>query len=146
MALSAGNCDVWIGVTGSMNFLHKRQKSLYDETVPDPAGEAPAIARGTDSAPEVRFLENPEGMLSFIDDARMGVAFVDSSMRYMYINSLLARAHDRSIEEHIGRSPREIAFDQWPVLESILTCVLAGETVLNEVYQAPTFPATFWCE
>jgi PAS domain S-box-containing protein len=47
-------------------------------------------------------------MDALLDQASIGLAFVDLDLRYQHVNGRLASFHDRSVAEHVGRTVREM--------------------------------------
>ena len=74
-----------------------------------------------------------EGRLkAFFASSPAGLAILDTKLRYLVVNETLARVNGRSVEEHIGKTVREVLPAFAPVGEPVLERVLAtGEPVLN---------------
>jgi nitrogen fixation/metabolism regulation signal transduction histidine kinase len=58
---------------------------------------------------------------SMLSNAPIGFAFFDPELRYVRVNEFLARLHELSIEEHLGRRPTEVYPAQ--VAEAKLDCL-----------------------
>lgn len=67
----------------------------------------------------------------FMTNAPIGLAFVDSSLRYVVATESIAALHELSAEEHIGKRVQDVVPRLWPTLEPIFQRVLQGESVLN---------------
>jgi PAS domain S-box-containing protein len=57
--------------------------------------------------------------------APVGIAFFDRSLRYVRVNEALAAMNERPVEDHLGRTPREVK-DQLAVIEPILEQVISS--------------------
>ena len=69
---------------------------------------------------------------SFFRGATAGLALLDKDLRYIQINATLAEMNGISVEQHIGKTVREIVPRLAPAVEPILQKVLTtGEPVLN---------------
>jgi PAS domain S-box-containing protein len=69
---------------------------------------------------------------AFFSGAPVGLNIVDSQLRFVQINELLALINGRSVEEHLGKTVAEILPHIAPTLEPIYQRVLNnGETILN---------------
>ncbi|MGA2030872.1 MAG: ATP-binding protein [Thermoguttaceae bacterium] len=69
---------------------------------------------------------------AFFLGATAGLALLDKDLRYVQINNTLAEINGVSVEEHLGRTVREVVPGIAPMIEPILQKVLAtGEPVLN---------------
>jgi PAS domain S-box-containing protein len=64
-------------------------------------------------------------------NAPMGVAYIDSNLRYVFVNEALAQMHGLSVASHPGEEVREAVPRLWSTLEPILRSVLNGQTVLD---------------
>ncbi len=64
--------------------------------------------------------------------APIGMAFLDSQLRYVRINDVLARMNGKPVEEHIGRQPHELLGRGGAWLEQILQGVLASGKPLEQ--------------
>jgi PAS domain S-box-containing protein len=64
--------------------------------------------------------------------APVGLCFLDSDLRFVRINELLAEVDGKSVEEHLGRTVSEIAPEVAEVVEPVLRRVIeTGEPALN---------------
>ncbi|HEX3035965.1 MAG TPA: sigma 54-interacting transcriptional regulator [Thermodesulfobacteriota bacterium] len=71
--------------------------------------------------------------------APIGLCLIDTGLRYIRINEMLAAIHGKSIEEHIGRSVYEIIPDIAPKLEPVYRKVIkTGKPLLNIEIQGTT--------
>lgn len=69
---------------------------------------------------------------SFFTSAPAGLAIMDSRLRFLHISETLAQWHGLSVEEHLGKTVREVLPKFAPVIEPILRRVLTtGEPALN---------------
>ncbi len=69
---------------------------------------------------------------AFFASAPVGLCVVDSQLRYVQINEILAEINGLPVGEHIGKTIREVLPDFAPTLEPLYWQVLsAGEPVLN---------------
>jgi PAS domain S-box-containing protein len=64
-------------------------------------------------------------------NAPMGVAYIDSNFRYVFVNEALAQMHGLAVASHPGKEVREVVPRLWTTLEPILRSVLNGQTVLD---------------
>jgi len=68
----------------------------------------------------------------FFDASPAGMAIFDSALRYLQINQTLAEINGLSIQEHLGRTVREVVPKLAPTVEPILRGVFeSGQPVLN---------------
>ena len=65
--------------------------------------------------------------------APVGLALVDSEMRYIRVNDKLAQSNGLPAAEHIGKTFTEIVPDMAPVLESVVRRVFETGTPVNEI-------------
>src|SRR5262245_46289826 len=65
--------------------------------------------------------------------APIGLAFVDTQLRYVSINDQLAEIHGRPAEAHLGRTVREVLPHVADLLEPLLRRVLATEQPIVDV-------------
>ncbi len=71
--------------------------------------------------------------------APVGLCFVDNEQRYVNINDRLAEIDGKSVEEHLGRTPREALSELADMIEPIFRRVMeTGEPVLNIELSAET--------
>jgi PAS domain S-box-containing protein len=64
--------------------------------------------------------------------APVGLCFVDTDLRYININERLTEIHGRSVEEHLGRTMREVLPEVADTLEPFFRRVIeTGEPALN---------------
>jgi PAS domain S-box-containing protein len=79
---------------------------------------------------------------AIVENAPLGVAFLDRTMRYRRVNRLLAQLNGLTVEQHIGRTPREL-FPGLPVdaLERQFHDVLATGVPIVEVEVVGENPA-----
>ncbi|MBW4671511.1 MAG: PAS domain S-box protein [Cyanomargarita calcarea GSE-NOS-MK-12-04C] len=69
---------------------------------------------------------------AFFSGAPVGLNIVDSQLRFVQINELLALINGRSVQEHLGKTVAEVLPHIAPTLEPIYQRVLNnGETILN---------------
>jgi GAF domain-containing protein len=78
------------------------------------------------------------GIVSALDHVQTGIALLEAeTWRYLYVNDTLARFNYRSVDEHRGRTVRDILPSQWEHYEPIYRRVLTGETVHQGWYDVP---------
>jgi PAS domain S-box-containing protein len=63
------------------------------------------------------------------DGAPVGLAFLDRDLRYMNLNRRLANMNGRPMEEHLGRTVREMIPELFPQVEPYIRRALAGEAI-----------------
>lgn len=68
---------------------------------------------------------------SIYQTAPIGLSVLDTNLRFVRINERLAQINGFSVEEHIGRTVRELLPNLADEAEPILRRVLAGEMLLN---------------
>lgn len=79
---------------------------------------------------------------ALLSSALVGFALVDTELRYARINNALAAINGRSVDDHIGRTVRDVLGNSADVLEPLLRRVVeTGEPVANLEFTAPP-PAT----
>ncbi|MBN1206762.1 MAG: PAS domain S-box protein [Myxococcaceae bacterium] len=70
---------------------------------------------------------------AFTRAAPIGLAFLDPSLRYVYINDMLARVNGRPAEEHLGRRPSEVLGSPGATLERMLQGILGSDKPLEKI-------------
>jgi len=75
--------------------------------------------------------EYGDAMRDLMENAPVGLAFVDSNFRYVVANESIAAPQDMPLAVHIGLRVKDVVPDLWPKLEPIFDRVLAGDAVLN---------------
>jgi PAS domain S-box-containing protein len=81
---------------------------------------------------EMRLRQSEARMDAFLSNSPVGLVIFDRQMRYVYINDVLQRINGPSLEEHIGKTVRDIIPKAAPLLEPILEKVLAtGEPLID---------------
>ncbi|HEY1230673.1 MAG TPA: PAS domain-containing protein, partial [Ramlibacter sp.] len=70
---------------------------------------------------------------SIYDTAPIGLAVLDTSLRYLRINKRLAAINGRSVEDHIGRTVAEVLPDLAPQAEQVLRRILETGEPLRDV-------------
>lgn len=128
---------LWLGCELGQGWLYGK---------PIPAGElTPAISKWQPVVP--RALERKgKGLLSQVtldtlpaqrlaqlqavyDGAPVGLAFLDTNLRYLSINRRLADMNGHSIEEHLGRTVPEMIPELFEQVEPYITRALRGEAI-----------------
>ncbi|MBD1936629.1 PAS domain S-box protein [Microcoleus sp. FACHB-68] len=94
------------------------------------------IAEGRDiskqQALEAELAQQQELLNSLIANAPVGIAILNSDLRYLQINETLAAINGVPVAEHIGKTMTEILPDIAPKVEPIYRQILAtGEAILN---------------
>src|SRR5262249_45242621 len=78
-------------------------------------------------------------LASIYHSAPVGLAFVDSQLRYVSINDQLAEINGRPADAHLGRSVREVLPHLADSLEPIFRGVMAtGQPVVDAEFQGVT--------
>lgn len=75
--------------------------------------------------------EYGDTMRDLMENAPVGLAFVDSNFRYVVANESIAAPQEMPLAAHIGLRVQDVVPDLWPKLEPIFDRVLLGEAVLN---------------
>ena len=76
-----------------------------------------------------------DGLLT---NAPVGIGFVDRELRYLRVNAVLAAINGVPVEQHTGRTVREVIPEIAPTLEPLLNGVLhSGEAILDLEITAP---------
>jgi signal transduction histidine kinase len=63
----------------------------------------------------------------------VGLCLLDTEMRYIYINDRLAQIYDRTVEDHVGRTPREVLPSMADHIEPCFLYVIENEQPLENV-------------
>lgn len=72
------------------------------------------------------------------DHAPSGLGFLDAGLRFVRVNENLCRINGRSVEEHVGKTAREVLGEEiWETRRPILERALAGEVTVDAVLTAP---------
>ena len=81
----------------------------------------------------------PAGLVGdLVDRAGVGIALVDDRRRYRYVNPRLAAINGRTVDEHLGRTLREVVPDIAAVVEPLVDRVLGGEPVVTTTVEGST--------
>ena|SRR5579864_45577 len=79
---------------------------------------------------------------AFFIAAPAGLALLDSRLRYVHVNDTLAQMNRHSLDEHVGKTVREVVPRLAPVIEPILREVLTtGKPALNRPLTIPPGPS-----
>lgn len=71
--------------------------------------------------------------------APVGLALIDRNFRYLRVNEILARVHGLPVEEHIGRTLKEVLGDLADQMKPSLSEVMEnGQAIYGLEYRAPT--------
>jgi PAS domain S-box-containing protein len=62
---------------------------------------------------------------SLIEAAPVGVAFLDTELRYVRVNAALARINGLPVEEHLGRTTTDVIGPGGPLLDALLKEIMA---------------------
>lgn len=65
-------------------------------------------------------------LADLLQTSPIGIAVLDSELRYVHINHQLANSNGLSPEAHIGRTPRDVLPDIGPGLETLMRTVMAS--------------------
>ncbi|WP_309893868.1 ATP-binding protein [Archangium sp.] len=74
---------------------------------------------------------------NLVDTAPVGMAFLDTALRFVRINRVLADVNGLSMEAHFGRALSEVLPALAPTLEPLYRRALAGEYVLEQEVSGP---------
>jgi PAS domain S-box-containing protein/putative nucleotidyltransferase with HDIG domain len=80
-------------------------------------------------------------LLSILDNALIGFALYDADLRYLEINKRLADINGIPRKAHIGRTPKEIIPQLWPVLESNFRLAMDSDQPVEDVMMSGQVPA-----
>ncbi len=106
--------------------------------IPSNANETIQKKHGYGSRDQISTKEiRPKSLIvDFFRTAPFGVSVVDCELRYLYINEFISRLYGKSIEQHLGRTTREVRPDISPEEENAYRKVLeSGEPVLGTEIQ-----------
>lgn len=119
---------------------------------PDTADVLPAIVEAPSQPPAIRsrYGNEPsvtcrEGLPSqrlaqleaVYDGAPVGLSFVDHNLKYINLNRRLAEMHGCSIEDHCGKTIREIIPSLYRLVEPHIYRALNGESIANVEIREP---------
>jgi PAS domain S-box-containing protein len=97
--------------------------------------DEPVSRRSLDNLPAQRLAQ----LQAVYDGAPVGLAFLDCNLRYMNLNRRLADMNGRPMEEHLGRTVREMIPELFPRVEPFIRRALGGESILSvEVTKPPS--------
>jgi PAS domain S-box-containing protein len=68
----------------------------------------------------------PSLVHTLLETAPIGIAVLDSELRYQHINQRLADSNGHPVAAHLGRRPRDVLPDAGPALEDIMLAVLGS--------------------
>jgi len=78
-----------------------------------------------DVLPSIRLAQ----LQAVYDGAPVGLAFVDSGLRYKMVNRRLAQMNGKPMEEHIGKTVEQTIPDTFPLVEGYIRRALNGEAI-----------------
>jgi len=123
---------------------------------PDTADVLPAIIERPSQPPAIRSTHGNEGSVTcreglpsqrlaqldaVYDGAPVGLSFVDRNLKYINVNRRLAEMHGCSIEDHYGKTIREIIPTLYRLIEPHIHRALNGESISNvEIRESNTSP------
>jgi PAS domain S-box-containing protein len=84
-----------------------------------------ASSGGLDWLPSQRLAQ----LQAVYDGAPVGLAFLDSEMRYVQLNKRLANMNGRPMTEHLGRTVAEMIPEFFPQVEPLIRRALQGESI-----------------
>ena len=121
-----------IGATDQVITVDFSLKPVFDEA----GAVVLLIAEGRDISKQQALqaeLAQQQGLLnSLIGNAPIGIAILNSDLRYLQINETLAEINGVPVAEHLGKTVREILPDIAPIVEPIYRQILVtGEAILN---------------
>lgn len=91
-------------------------------------------ASNLEALPNLRLAQ----LQAIYDGAPVGLCFLDNKLRYVSLNRRLAEMNGRTIEEHLGRTPKAM-FPKWfPFYEAYLLRALDGEAVTGVEFTRPS--------
>ncbi|MFF0041657.1 SpoIIE family protein phosphatase [Streptomyces mirabilis] len=118
-----------------------RPVELRNMRLLDDRGDFYALGLGTDS-PTLRALERGVALSTrLISQSPMGIAILDTDLRYLAVNPALEHIHGRPAQEHLGRRYREIMKDaRFEETEAAMRQVLTTGTPLFDQSTILGFP------
>lgn len=127
-------------VIGVLGFLHSESNRRYspaDLSLAEELATRAALAvenarlyRGAQAA-ATRAAETVALLDTLLESAPVGIAFLDTNLRYARVNDALAAMSGTSTEQLLGRTLREVAPQLAPVVEPVLRRVMrSGEPVV----------------
>jgi PAS domain S-box-containing protein len=103
--------------------------------------EVPASIRGSFLPLDARPVERFSQLRAIYDTAPVGLAFLDTQLRYVNLNQRLAQINDRSLQAHLGRNVSEIVDPRlYAQFEPYLKRTLQGESFTNIEITKPARP------
>lgn len=94
--------------------------------MPSPLSSEPVVDKLYGTPDEYGYV-----MRDLLENAPVGLAFVDANYRYVVANESIAAPEKMPLAAHIGLKVQDVVPDLWPKLEPIFDRVLAGEPVLS---------------
>ncbi len=100
---------------------------------PEPSQSMEPPAGTVDLSDLERAIEDPSTLSDvLIDQAPIGFALLDTDLRFVRVNRVLAAINGRSVEQHLGRSIHEVVPTVAPEVEAVMRGVLtSGTSVLD---------------
>jgi len=98
---------------------------LVSRTRDEAAGAETFSLRHVDQLPGQRLAQ----LTAIYDGVPVGLAFLDTNLRYVNVNATLAAMHGVPLSEHFGLTVGEIAPEVFPLVEKYLKRALAGEAI-----------------
>ena len=91
-------------------------------------------SRSLDAQPSQRFAQ----LRAIYDGAPVGLAFLDTNMRYISVNRTLTEMNGVPMEDHLGRTVQEVLPALFPKVEQYIRRALSGEVVPGVEIVKPT--------
>ena len=116
--------------------LPETMAALQERKTPRPAqaGMPPRHSVSEfDRAPAMRLAQ----LRAVYDGAPVGLAFLDRDLRYVTLNRRLADMNGAAVEEHLGRTVKEMIPEIYPLVEPFIRRALNGESIPGVEVEKP---------
>lgn len=140
------NMLLWLGCDFGQGYLYSkpvpaeelpaivsRKPQAYSICPSEPADAGPITS--LEALPGQRFAQ----LQAIYDGAPVGLALLDSNLRYVSINRRLAQMNGAPVTAHLGRPIMELVPDLYPQFQAFLHRALQGESIPNFEVQRPDF-------
>jgi PAS domain S-box-containing protein len=115
--------------------LPETMAALQERKMQRPAGGMPSrhSVSEFDRAPAMRLAQ----LRAVYDGAPVGLAFLDRDLRYVTLNRRLADMNGAAVEEHLGRTVKEMIPEIYPLVEPFIRRALDGESIPGVEIERP---------
>ncbi|HZB87997.1 MAG TPA: EAL domain-containing protein [Terracidiphilus sp.] len=136
----------WMGCEQGQGYLFGRPMPAEElaaaisrmETGVAPSPPADPLGKASSGSLEWLPSQRLAQLRAVYDGAPVGLAFLDSEMRYVQVNKRLANINGRPMTEHLGRTVAEVIPEVFPQVEPSIRRALRGESIAGVEFTKPS--------